>query len=144
MWVKKLLIAVDFTPPSHEALRTGAAIAADNGAEVVLAYILQPTMVGSPELPISFDDNSLRAAEADLEKWKQDAERIGVKQVSTKLVTGTPWHEIVEILKHDPGFDLVVVGTHGRTGLKHVLLGSVAERVVRHAPCAVLVVRARD
>ena len=46
-------------------------------------------------------------------------------------------------LSSDPSYDLAVIGTHGRTGLKHVLLGSVAERVVRHAPCPVLVVRTR-
>ena len=51
---------------------------------------------------------------------------------------------LVTALRNDPAYDLAVVGTHGRTGLKHVLLGSVAEKVVRHAPCAVLVVRERD
>ena len=51
-----------------------------------------------------------------------------------------PWDETVKLLGRD-NYDLVVLGTHGRTGLKHVLLGSVAEKVVRHAPCAALVVR---
>jgi nucleotide-binding universal stress UspA family protein len=63
--------------------------------------------------------------------------------VSTTILTGTPWHEVVELLRKDESFDLVMVGTHGHTGLKHVLLGSVAERIVRHAPCPVLVVRTR-
>ena len=60
------------------------------------------------------------------------------------FATGTPWNETVAIAKRDPSIDLIVMGTHGRTGLKHALLGSVAEKVVRHAPCPVLVARDRD
>jgi nucleotide-binding universal stress UspA family protein len=64
----------------------------------------------------------------------QPAERVDTGDVRDRIVT----------LAEDGGFDLIVMGTHGRTGIKHVLLGSVAEKVVRHAPCPVLAVRVRD
>ena len=54
---------------------------------------------------------------------------------------GFPWSVIVDAAVQDPAIDLVVIGTHGRTGIKRVFLGSVAEQVTRHAPCSVLVVR---
>jgi nucleotide-binding universal stress UspA family protein len=82
-------------------------------------------------------------AENDLARWKGEAEQLGARRVSTVLATGAPWHEIVEIARRDPAIDLIVMGTHGYTGLKHVLMGSVAEKVVRHAPCPVLAARAR-
>jgi nucleotide-binding universal stress UspA family protein len=64
----------------------------------------------------------------------------GAKCMSGKMLTGAPWVEIVSLLEKDT-FDLCVIGTHGRSGLARILLGSVAEKVVRHAPCSVLAVR---
>jgi nucleotide-binding universal stress UspA family protein len=61
-------------------------------------------------------------------------------QVTPVVRTGTPWNEIVALAKEIKA-DLIVIGTHGRTGIKHVVMGSTAERVVRHASCPVLVVR---
>ena len=66
------------------------------------------------------------------------AEKPGVA-ITTTVVIGSPFHDICKIAEQSKS-DLIVVGSHGRTGLSHVLLGSVAERVVRHAPCPVLVV----
>jgi nucleotide-binding universal stress UspA family protein len=81
---------------------------------------------------------------AQLAKSKTEAQQLGVKEVATRLLTGVPWDEIVSAARSDSAVDLIVIGTHGRTGLAHVLLGSVAEKVVRHAPCPVLVVRGRE
>jgi len=146
MWFHKILVGVDFTPPSHEALRTATAFAADGGAELVLVHVLQPlvTPMAPVDFPGTLEHDEVNAAELALLKWQAEAEQVGAKRVSTKVVIGTPWHEIVELLRRDDRFDLAVVGTHGRTGLRHVLLGSVAERIVRHASCAVLVVRVRQ
>jgi nucleotide-binding universal stress UspA family protein len=81
--------------------------------------------------------------------WTQTAARLQQKAAGlqergktvTPLVTrGQPFHEICEVAKGRQ-VDVIVMGTHGRSGLSHVLLGSVAERVVRHAPCPVLMVR---
>lgn len=63
--------------------------------------------------------------------------------VTTSVQIGAPGARVLDVLDADPTFDLVVVGSHGRTGLRRVLLGSVAEKLIRHAPCPVLVARSR-
>jgi nucleotide-binding universal stress UspA family protein len=78
-------------------------------------------------------------AEAHLAEWKGIAEGMGAKSVRTAKGVGEPALEVVEFAK-EGGFDLLVVGTHGRTGLRHAILGSTAERVVRRAACPVLTV----
>jgi len=146
MRFKKLLVGIDFSPPSREALHTAIAMAADSGAELVLAHVWQPHAhtYGGPTFPISFTEDFVREGEQILAAWQREAEDAGAKRVSAVVLTGVPWHEMIELLRTDQTFDLVVLGTHGHTGLKHVLLGSVAEKVVRHASCPVLVVRVRD
>jgi nucleotide-binding universal stress UspA family protein len=82
--------------------------------------------------------------ETELAKCKTYAKELGAADVATLFLSGTAWDEIVSAAHKDPTIDLIVMGTHGRTGLKHALLGSVAEKTVRHAPCPVLVVRKRE
>ena len=72
--------------------------------------------------------------------WEASAKSAGLPNMRSQMVNGVAWNEIVRLLEDDRAYDLVVMGTHGRTDLKHGLVGSVAERVVRRAPCAVLVV----
>jgi len=145
MRFKKVLVAVDFSEPSRNAVQSAATLAADSGAELVLVHVWEPTahLYGMPAFPVAFAEDYLAQAKQSVESAKRDAEQLGAKQVSTLVLTGTPWHELVELLRKDPSFDLVIAGTHGRTGLKHVLLGSVAERIVRHSPVPVLVTRTR-
>jgi universal stress protein A len=81
--------------------------------------------------------------EVELAEWKAHAKELGANEVATRVLTGAPWDQIVAAARDDSAIDLIVMGTHGRTGLKHALLGSVAEKTVRHAPCPVLVVRSR-
>lgn len=120
-------------------------MAADTGVPPVLMHVLpSPHVRGETALFPLAETDTIAGAEAELAKWKHEAEETGAKLVTTRVVIGTPWHEIVEALRADRSFDLVIVGTHGRTGIKHVLLGSVAERVVRFAPTPVLVVRVPD
>jgi universal stress protein A len=142
---KKILCPVDFSDGSRLSIETAVKIANETGAELVLANVLGAPVYYLVE-PIAFPPNFVAdlaaAAEAGLARCKDEAIRQGATRISTKLLHGDAAHEIVEAAKRD-GFDLVVIGTHGRTGLKHVLLGSVAEKVVRHASCPVLVVRAR-
>ena len=71
---------------------------------------------------------------------KADAERSGARRVEAELVEGVPAMEIVRYAK-DKGCDLIVMGTHGRTGITHALMGSIAEKVVRTASCPVLTTR---
>jgi universal stress protein A len=146
MRFQKILAAVDFSPPSREAMRTAATLAAESGAQLTLAHFWQVPLIGAElPTPAQYIDDIRISAEQQLGDWTAEAERLAGKPVAGKPVAmvlgmGEAWDEIVKLCKRD-SYDLVVVGTHGRTGLKAVLLGSVAEKVVRHAPCAVLVVR---
>lgn len=146
MGFKKILVAVDFSEPSREALQTAAQIGADTGAELVLVHVWRPNShtYGGPVFPISFAEDYIKDATVKLTGLQHVAEAAGAKRVTSEVLTGAPWHEVVEMVKKDASFDLIIVGSHGLTGFKYVLLGSVAEKIVRHAPIPVLVVRARD
>jgi len=144
---KKLMCPIDFSSGSQEAFSTAITMAKSTEAELVLVHVWSPPVFSMGEgvaFAADMIGQMIKDAEAGLAQWKADAEKRGARRVSTLFFTGAPWHEIVGAAKADPTIDLIVIGTHGRTGLKHVLLGSVAEKVVRHSPCAVLVVRARD
>jgi universal stress protein A len=75
-----------------------------------------------------------------MEEWKALAEGMGIAKVEVATSIGEPAHEILDFAKAQR-VDLVVIGTHGRTGIQHALMGSVAERVVRRSTCPVLTVR---
>jgi len=142
MSFKKILCAVDFTPYSRAALDLALELAA-GGASLTLAHVVEP-MIWFPEA--GFDYQAVRAsliedADKALAEWKGDAERYGGgAKIAVERLEGTPWERIVHFSR-EGGFDLIVVGTQGRTGIRHTLLGSVAERIVRHAHCPVLVAR---
>lgn len=144
MSFRKILCPTDFSDGSRVALRLAIEkLGAD--AHLVLTHVWQAPYVYGPDaaIPGNVFVETKTLAENDLARWKGEAEQLGARRVSTVLATGAPWHEIVEIARRDPAIDLIVMGTHGYTGLKHVLMGSVAEKVVRHAPCPVLAARAR-
>jgi nucleotide-binding universal stress UspA family protein len=145
MGFTKIVCPVDFSPCSREALRVAAELARDASAPLVLAHVWEPPRWATGEIQLApgIVQDLVDAEEAELARWKVTARQLGAREVAVRFLTGVPWDEIVTLAQSDPGIDLVVMGTHGRTGIKHVLLGSVAEKVVRHAPCAVLVVRAR-
>lgn len=143
MLFKKILCPVDFSEPSRLALETAVQLALDHGAELVLVHAWESPM--HPEYSEWILKNELLASvrnqeEKALAALKREAEALGHKTVQTKLLFGIPWDAIARE-SHDGRYDLVVIGTHGRTGIKHTLLGSVAERVARHAACPVLLVR---
>ena len=141
MW-KKLCCAVDFGDPSQAALHQAADLARFLGAELTVVHVLPPP----PTLPSDVaavargpiepqpDDEE----EAVLEAWRADAERRAGRAVASRLLVGEPAAQIARLAREE-GFDLVVVGTHGRAGLRRAVMGSVAERIVRRAPCGVLV-----
>lgn len=141
MRFKKILAAIDFSPPSREAMRTAAELAAESGGDLTVAHFWQVPLLGAElPMPAQYIEDVRTAAEQQLDAWTAEATELAGKRAANVFGMGAPWDELVKLVRRD-GYDLVVVGTHGRTGLKHVLLGSVAEKVVRYAPCAVLVVR---
>ncbi len=145
MQFRKILCAVDFSAGSTEALHFASQLCAAD-TELVLIHVWKPfpySMGAESALTADILADIERDAERELATTKLEAERLGVRRVETLFRVGAPWREIVRALVEDPGIDLATIGTHGRTGLSHALLGSVAEKVVRHAPCPVLVARIR-
>jgi len=140
MKLRKILCPVDFSEGSARALEEAVRLAKEHNAELVVAHAwyVPPTAI---ELSLSSDalDAIREDAARGLEDTVSRARSLGATQLTGVLLDGLPWTRIVEAAE---GCDLVVMGTHGRTGLSHVLLGSVAEKVVRHAHGSVLVVPA--
>ena len=142
---KRLLVPLDLEEPNPPALAKAEAIARRNGSEVTLVHVLEPFIQGVQGI-----DGIVPTVEEVnfqlLEQAKQRLERIraevAAKGVNCHAIVemGKPWHIIVEVARKIAA-DLVVISTHGRKGLQHVLMGSTAERVVQHASCSVLVVR---
>lgn len=139
----RILVPVDFSPHSEKALRYAATIAGRFGAGIELLHIVEdPYRTGawSPDVytPIVPEilDNLIADAGRRLDRLKIVAEAGGT-QVQTTVLIGLPAQTIIS---KSSEVDLIVMGTHGRTGLSHVMLGSVAERVVRKAACPVLTV----
>ena len=140
---KKILCPIDFSDPARAAMKVAVDLCRQFGAELTLfhAYELpgytlpEGSVVASPKMLQELADQ----ADSHLAEWRRLAEGMGAARVVTAKGIGEPALEIVELAR-DGGFDLVVVGTHGRTGLRHALLGSVAERVVRRASSPVLTV----
>jgi nucleotide-binding universal stress UspA family protein len=142
--IRSILVPIDFSPPSAQALKYAAALATQFGAKITLLNVVPP--IATPDFayyPLMMENGKVNA------QVKRKLEGVPVSQgVDSNLMekcvvrNGVPFHEITaaaESLKAD----LIVISTHGYTGLKHVFLGSTAERVVRHAPCPVLVVRGK-
>jgi len=144
MLFKKILCPVDFSEPSRLAMRTAAQLATECGSELVIVHVWESPL--HPEYSEAIIHNEILASalkdeEAELAALTQEAKALGAKDVTAKLIFGVPWFAIAAESRNDPTYDVIVIGTHGRTGIKHVLLGSVAERVARHASCPVLLVR---
>jgi nucleotide-binding universal stress UspA family protein len=146
MTLTRILCPIDFSPGAERALRLATRLAADTGAELVVShawYIPATAYAGEAPFPPEVTQQIVDDAKRGLDEAVHRATAAGAKHVSGKLRSGVPWVEIVGQLERE-AFDLCVIGTHGRTGLARILLGSVAEKVVRHAPCSVLVVRPDD
>lgn len=144
MLFQRILCPVDFSEPSRLALTTAAQLAIDNGAALVVAHAWEAPLHADHSELIARNEilaPILKRDEDALVALKHEVERLGVTNVQTKLLFGVPWDAIVREGRAGPGYDVIVMGTHGRTGIKQVLLGSVAERVARYSSCPVLLVR---
>ena len=139
---KNILCPVDFSSCSRNALTAATELARTSEAALTIIHVWQPPLFGAPDatIPGEVIQTMADTAEHTLADWEASARAAGIKTVTSTMVAGTPWSEIIRLVGVTHA-DLVVMGTHGRTGLDHALIGSVAERVVRHARCAVLVMR---
>ena len=141
--LKKILVPIDFSTISKDALPYAVLLAGHFGAELVLLHIVEKFPIDyllGGELAHQTTVPMLKQAEVDLERMAGELTKgTGVK-TTVVIRDGKPFAEICDAAKTGDT-DLIVLTTHGYTGLKHVWLGSTAERVVRHAPCPVLVVR---
>ncbi len=141
----RILVPTDFSKHSQNALTYAAEFADKFGAELYLLHVVQDLSLFFPDPvsgapPITPPVDQLTAAvQVSLDRLVRDNDlaRLKVHQVVRE---GTPFYEIIRFAR-EADVDLIVMGTHGRSGLVHVLLGSVTEKVVRKAPCPVLTVR---
>lgn len=142
----KILCPVDFSPGSQQAVRVAVQLAEDTKAELRLAHVWHlPSLAFAAEhpYPASAIAQMVAASREELGTAVHDAEKLGARRLSSVLLEGLPWQALCDAIDADGEIDLVVMGTHGRTGFRRLLLGSVAEKVVRLAPCSVMVVRGR-
>ena len=133
--VKKILYPTDFSSYSNQAYLHAVALAEVHDASLTILYVYAPTLgAASPE----------RDPKAEKEHWREQLGQIRPVNpdipVHHVLLEGDPAGQIVRYAA-DAGIDLIVMGTHGRTGLERLLMGSVAEQVMREALCSVLVVK---
>jgi nucleotide-binding universal stress UspA family protein len=141
--VRSILVATDFSPDAEHALGVAIDLARQFGAELQVVHGLDfPVPILNP-YAISIPDAILTQAREEAARRLREAtaraEAAGVK--ARAQLTEVPAAPAIARLAEELGADLVVMGTRGHTGLKHVLLGSVAERTLRLAPCSVLIVK---
>lgn len=145
--ISKILFPTDFSQNANAALAYACGLAEQNNADLHVLHVVNETVYVVPLdgmfSTFDFDVNSLRdAAQKGLDQtidpaWKK------AHRVVPEIRFGAPFREIIRHAK-ERSIDLIVMSTHGRTGLPHLLIGSVAENVVRKAPCPVLTVHPKD
>jgi nucleotide-binding universal stress UspA family protein len=134
-----ILHPTDFSKGSQEALRTARALAQARGARLIILHVMPLETVIYGSVPVPYDVQAVRNSLASL---ATETDGASLKHpVSTRLTQGDAASEIVRIADEEPECGLIVIGTHGRTGLSRLFMGSVAEAVLRKARCPVLMVK---
>ena len=144
--IKRVLVAVDFSAASNAGFQHALLLAKHFGSDLMVLNVVSPVPALACQpidgLP-AYAEDELARAEKGLAGLTKSAEQFGIKNARAIIRIGLPSHEIVEAAK-DADIDLIVIATHGYTGWKHFCIGGTAERVVRAAPCPVLVVRDKE
>ena len=140
--IRSILVPLDFSKPSERALEQAATLAREFGAKLTVLNVVEP--IAMPDFayyPLMMENDKVVASAH--KRLTQFSARQGIAKdlVEKVLVRNGPAHREITDAARTLKSDLIVIATHGHTGLAHVLLGSTAERVVRHAECPVLVVR---
>lgn len=142
--IKKILVPVDFSEFSKNALRYAVDFARNNAAKLYLIYVVEPVIY-----PADFSMGQVALPSVELEvnsKAKEELENLAKKEIPGNLnydiiiKTGKPFVEINETASEIDA-DLIIIASHGHTGVEQILFGSTAEKVVRKAPCPVLSLR---
>jgi nucleotide-binding universal stress UspA family protein len=140
--IQKILVPTDFSEHSHVALGYAAEMAKGYSASISLAHVYPVVNYAAAEGFALYTPEQLAQLRAELGAQLRTAEdelrAQGVSHVDATLVQGDAFKELVALA---PAYDMIVMGTHGRTGFKHALIGSIAEKVVRTVTCPVLTVR---
>jgi universal stress protein A len=143
---KRILVPIDFSDTSKQAFQYALRFAEQFGCEIVLLHVVEPESViaGTPLAIEVFaqPEDDTTAAEAELATLAVSS-RSCPNSVTSEVRTGHAPNEINKVAK-DLDVDLIVIATHGYTSWRHLCIGSTAERVVRTAPCPVLVVREKE
>ncbi len=147
MHIARILVPTDFSENARAAIEPARMLAERFGAHVDLLHVWESLPLGVPEWNVLGPNGKPTAARVvlrqlatqQLEKLVSELRGEGMT-VHGRLEEGSTWRAITRVAKEDR-YDLIVVSTHGRAGLDRLVMGSVAEKVVRHAPCPVLVVR---
>jgi nucleotide-binding universal stress UspA family protein len=144
MNIQRILAPTDLSELSKQGLQTALGVAEAFGAKLLLLHVVEPppyqvegllpSQVGTTLL-----DDLERQASRELAQMLSDRHGSQV-EVMHRVVVGIPYRKIVEVAEEEKS-DLIVMTTHGRTGLSHLVMGSVAEKIVRTAPCPVLTLR---
>jgi nucleotide-binding universal stress UspA family protein len=137
--LKRILVPMDFSPPSYRALAFAAQLAGQLGASLVLAHVVEPMMYPT-DWVYPLPSELVPPQRKELKKRMEEILSKNGMRGDAILRDGRVWVEIVDLAK-ERKCDLIVIATHGYTGVKRALLGSVAGKVVEHAPCPVLTVR---
>ncbi|MEN8193907.1 MAG: universal stress protein [Bacteroidota bacterium] len=142
--IKKILVPIDFSDYSKKALQYTVKLAKSFNAEIYLVYVIEPMIypadlsMGQMVIPQN-ELNLDQKAESELEELAKS--EIGeTLKYDVVIKTGKPFMEIIETAS-ELDADLIIISTHGHTGVEHLLFGSTAEKVVRKAPCPVLTIR---
>lgn len=137
--IRRIVVPIDFSPSSRKSLQYAAATALEFGAEIWLVHAVQsyPLVAEIPVSMMDIDSERTKSAEQSLEEWSKT---VGPVRAVCAVRVGDPAQQIMSFAKENHA-DLIVMATSGRTGLAHLVIGSVAEKVVRSAPCPVLIVR---
>jgi len=143
--IKKVLLPTDGSDYSFEALRYVSSFANQFNITVYLVTVIEIHHsiydVYADEIALDFQESKIASlVNQRLDETEEKAKELGIKDIVKITRFGSPYQEILNVAK-EKDVDLIVMGTHGRSGIAHFLIGSVTEKVIRTAPCPVLVVR---
>ncbi|MDT3697017.1 MAG: universal stress protein [Ignavibacterium sp.] len=140
--IKKVLVPIDFSDYSKSALKYAVNFSKLFNAEIILIYVVEPVIY-----PLDFSMGQIAMPSFSTEwdtRAKEELDKLAKKEINsnvkTIIKTGKPFLEIIETAKEED-IDLIIIATHGHTGVEHIIFGSTAEKVVRKAPCPVLTLR---